>query len=263
MFKQIEEILRLSGTKDAVLPATELYNEGWMLRLILDWFSGQPSKSHPLSFSPGARWFSEALLPSVFLPKFQGDPLSESWTHADGVIGNFNIGEAGKDDLSICQNAKHFVVLEAKMFSKLSSGVKHAKNYDQAARNVACMAEVLKRGGSSPVAFSQLGFYVLAPSEQIEKEPSFKRQTSKDSIQRKIKDRVDTYSDREYKDEKENWFREWFLPVLEHIDIRCLTWEEVIGYIQGENLESGKQISAFYEKCLQYNRSSLVRGGWL
>ncbi len=36
------------------------------------------------------------------------------------------------------------------MFSKLSSGVKNANYYNQAARNVACIAEVLRRGNKKP-----------------------------------------------------------------------------------------------------------------
>lgn len=254
MLKQIEQILKTCGTQDGVFPATELYNEGWMLRIILDWFSRQPSRSHPLSFSPNARWFSEALLPSPFLAQHRGDLLSESWTHADGVIGNFSIGKTGKGDLSISRNARHLVVLEAKMFSKLAPGVMHAKKYDQAARNVACIAEVLKRGRCRTKAFSQLGFYVLAPTEQIEKEPSFKRKMSKDSIQHKVGDRIAAYAEREDKEEKENWFEEWFLPVLERIDIGCLTWEEIIDYIEAEDTMSGKNIERFYKECLRYNR---------
>jgi len=256
MLKQIQQILDTCGTENEVFPATELYNEGWMLRIILDWFSHQSSELHPLSFSLNARWFSEALLPSPFLAKYRGDPLSESWTHADGVIGHFGIGETGRGDLSISQNSKHLVVLEAKIFSKLSSGVTHAKKFDQAARNVACVAEVLKRGNSPANTFSQLGFYVLAPSEQIEKEPSFKIKTSKDSIQHKVKDRIDAYANRKDKEEKNSWFNEWFLPVLEHIDIRCLSWEEVIGYIKEADTASGRKIEEFYKECLRYNRPS-------
>ena len=253
MLKQIQRILETCGTENEVFPATELYNEGWMLRIILDWFSYHSSEAHPLSFSLNARWFSEALLPSPFLAKYRGDPLSESWTHADGVIGHFGIGETSRGDLSIFQNSKHLVVLEAKIFSKLSSGVTHARNFDQAARNVACMAEVLKRENRPPKVFSQLGFYVLAPSEQIEKESSFKIKTSKDSIQYKVKDRIDAYVNREDKEEKNNWFKEWFLPVLEHIDIRCLTWEEVIDYVMIEDSMYGRNIEEFYKECLRYN----------
>ena len=54
------------------------------------------------------------------------------------------------------------------MFSALSSGVKNAPFFNQAARNVACMAEVLRRAGRSPDQFTSLGFYVLAPRVAID-----------------------------------------------------------------------------------------------
>ena len=76
-------------------------------------------------------------LPSAFLPRFRGDPLAELHTNAYGVIGEFVVGSAGKSDLVLNENASHFVVLEAKIFSLLSKGVTHAPFFDQAARNVA------------------------------------------------------------------------------------------------------------------------------
>ena len=36
----ITELLQLSAREDRHFPATDLYNEGWLLRLVLDWFSG-------------------------------------------------------------------------------------------------------------------------------------------------------------------------------------------------------------------------------
>ena len=108
-------------------PPTTLYNEGWLLRLIVDWFSISGIADHPLSFPKDGHWFSEARLPSAFLPRKKGDPLAESHTNADGVIGHFVIGSTGKTDLELIPNATHFVVLEAKLYSGLSKGVKNAK----------------------------------------------------------------------------------------------------------------------------------------
>ena len=254
MLEHIQRILEACGTENEVFPATELYNEGWMLRIILDWFSHHPAGPHPLCFSLNARWYSEALLPSPFLAKYRGDSLSESWTHADGVVGHFGMGETGRGDLSISADPKQIVVLEAKIFSKLSSGVTHAKQFDQAARSVACVAEVLKRGNRPAKMFSQLGFYVLAPSEQIKKESSFKMKTSKDSIRHKVEDRVSAYANRKDEADKNKWFNEWFLPVLEHIDIRCLSWEEVISCIEKVDTVTVRNIREFYQECLRYNR---------
>jgi hypothetical protein len=145
-----------------------LYNEGWILRLVLDAFDRHRLPRHPLSPLESARWFSEPLLPSAFLPRARRDPLGESWTHADGVVGHFNIGLGGRADLSLAKRATQFIVTEAKMFSRLSSGVSHARYYDQAARNVGCIAEVLARAGRDPADLSGLGFYLIAPQKQFD-----------------------------------------------------------------------------------------------
>ena len=96
----ILEMLRASDTDDAVLPPTTLYNEGWMLRLILS--AGADGVSClPFSFLPGSRWFSEALLHSPFLSRFRGDSLAETHTHADGVIGHFRFTPTTKTGLEL------------------------------------------------------------------------------------------------------------------------------------------------------------------
>jgi len=160
--QRIAELLARAAGDDRVFPPTDLYNEGWMLRLVLDWFSRNPDVDHDLKFGESSGWYSEALLPSAFLPRNRGDKLAESWTHADGVIGHFSIGENGAGDLSLKENAKELVVTEAKMFSKLSNGVTNAKYFDQAARNVACIAELAKRASIAPFSFDNIAFYVIA-----------------------------------------------------------------------------------------------------
>lgn len=258
MLNKIQQILETCGKQDSVLPATELYSEGWMLRLVLDWFAKhRDHNDHPLSFGRSSLWFSEALIPSPFLPTFRGDLLSETWTHADGVIGNFNIGNGGKCELKLCADTKHFVVIEAKMYSKLASRVKNASNYDQAARNIACMVETLKRAECSPNLLSKLAFYVVAPAAQIEKEATFKQYTSKQSIREKVSRRVQGYLDKPDKydvKEKANWLNQWFLPALEQISIECLSWEEIIDYIKSKDSAEGEGLSEFYHNCLKYNK---------
>ena len=256
MLNKIQQLLETCGKQDSVLPATELYSEGWILRLVLDWFAKhRDNNDHPLSFGPSSRWFSEALIPPPFLPTYRGDPLSEAWTHADGVIGNFNIGAGGKCELTLRQDTKHFVVTEAKMFSKLSAGITHDPNYDQAARNVACIAELLERHDLPANCFSKLGFYVLAPKEQIEMKPSFKSKTKKESIRKKVEQRVQSYINRnEDYEKKQKWFVGFFLPMLEIIDIQCLSWEEIIDYIKSKDSAEGEELSKFYHNCLKYNK---------
>ena len=179
--ERIRQMLALCSTEEPLFPATDLYNEGWMLRLILDWFSIHQTPRHPLTISKTEKWYSEALLPSAFLPRYQCDQYAESWTHADGVIGNYKIGENEVGDLSLASDAEQLVVLEAKMFSKLSPGVAHARYYNQAARTVACMAEVLRRANRKPALLDRLSFFVIAPQQQVDS-GFFKRQMTHESI---------------------------------------------------------------------------------
>lgn len=231
-------------------PPTDLYSEGWLLRLVVDWFSKSGVPDHPLSFPKDGHWFSEARLHSAFLPRFMGDPLAESHTNADGVIGHFVIGSKGKTDLELTPDASHFVVLEAKMYSELSKGVKNAKYYDQAARNVACTAEVLRRADRKPQSFSQLGFYVLAPEDQI-KSRTFSRQLDKQSIKAKVDRRISAYDGK-----RDQWFKEWFKPTLESIDVRSLSWEAILDAIKERDSKTGDSLREYYSHCMTFNSTN-------
>ena len=244
--KTINLILERCESDTSSIPPTVLYNEGWMLRLILESFSKQPASEHPLAFTEGSRWYSEALIPPAFLSRKRGDKFAESWTHADGVIGNFVIGNGAKGNLTLNSDANHFVVLEAKMFSKLSAGVKNADYFNQAARYVACIAEVLKRAGRHAQAFKALGFYVLAPVSQIE-QGVFDEHLTKDSLRTVVERRVE-----EYGDERE-WFSRWFLPVLDRLDIKTISWEELIVFLADRDPDAG-QLKDFYNSCLKFNK---------
>jgi hypothetical protein len=77
---RISGMLRACGGETRVFPPTIPYDEGWLLRLILDLFSTHKFQNHTLSFSESAGWFSEALIPSAFLPRSRQDPLGEAYT---------------------------------------------------------------------------------------------------------------------------------------------------------------------------------------
>ena len=249
-------MLELCSTKYTVFPPTILYNEGWMLRLVLDWFATHPNSGPYLSFPENGKWYSEALLPSAFLPRYRGDKYAESWTHADGVIGHFEIGRDRGGDLTLLPNGAALKVLEAKMFSKLSSGTTHAKYYNQAARNVACIAEVLKRANRSPSNIQSLAFYVIAPKVQID-DGAFSKLMTHDSLKTTVERRV-----KEYDEPKEEWYQGWFLPTLERIDIGTISWEDIISWINEADASSGAAMKEFYNLCLKYNRLGTDRSAF-
>ena len=249
--EMVQDILSSCNTEEPKLPPTTLYNEGWLLRLVLDWFSTHRVADHALDFDSGSRWFSEALLPSAFLATRRPDPLAEGWTHADGAIGHFHLGDVGKGDLKLCDDAGQLVIVEAKMFSGLSSGVKNADYFDQAARAVACIAEVLRRAGRGAHAMSSLGYCVLAPQEQIS-EGSFGREVEKDSIDGKVERRVKEWLEK-HEDGNRQWFSERFRPALEMVRLSVLSWEEVVATITKHDVESGQALRAFCDQCLKFN----------
>jgi hypothetical protein len=250
--ERINGMLRLASSDDRLFPATLFYNEGWLLRLVVDWFSQTSQAGHALQFAAGARWFSEALLPSQFLARNRGDALAEGWTHADAVIGHVTIGTRALANTELRPNALQFIVVEAKLFSPLSPRVTHAAYFDQAARNVACVAEVLSRAGRAPQELSSLGFFVLAPREQLTRK-IFSREISRASIKRKVTQRVSEYSAPE-RAAKEQWLREWFLPTLSQMEVECLCWEDIIDSIRAQDAEFGSELSEFYGECLRFNR---------
>lgn len=219
-----------------------------MLRLVLDWFSSHKNNSHNFSFDEDAGWFSEAHLPSTFLPRYRGDKHSEGYTHADGVIGHFRIGSTGQADFLLLPDATQFKVVEAKMFSKLSRGTTHAPRYNQGARNVGCIAEILRLADRVPSDMRSLGFYVLAPKEQIE-QGVFKQQMTHSAIEETVKERVNNYDE-----PKTDWYETWFLPTLSCIDVECISWEDVVDSIFSNDPAFGESLSEFYSHCLKFNR---------
>lgn len=236
---------------DRVFPATTLFNENWLLRVALHWFSTNNSGPYPLALAPNARWFSEAWLPSIFLPRQRRprDTQAENWTHADGVIGHFSIGTGAKADLSLSQRASQLVVIEGKIHSLLSSGVDNAPYYDQAARTVGCIAEVLRRANRQPREMIELSFYVIAPRSRIQA-GVFTAEVDPQSIEAKVRRRVE-----EYGGARNNWMETTFLPVMRRpITIGCLAWEDVIDQIRDRDPQAGKSIGEFYRSCLDFNQ---------
>ncbi len=143
---------------------------------------------------------------------------------------------------------RQLVVIEGKLFNRLSSGVKNAPYFDQAARTVACIAEILRRAGREPGAMDDLAFLIIAPQARVD-DGIFAGDTTLDAIRRKVRRRTE-----EYNGERDGWFHEWFEPTLRRIDVRCMSWEDVIDVIAFHNPMAGQFIDSFYGKCLRFNR---------
>ena len=87
----ILEILRSIECPAPNICATELFCEGWLMRLTLAaWKRGIDCLPFPPA--PGSRWFDGARLYSAFLAEERGDVLAETHSKADAVVGQFEFG---------------------------------------------------------------------------------------------------------------------------------------------------------------------------
>jgi hypothetical protein len=235
--------------KNYILP-TELYNEGWMLKLVLKWFGNHRNIEYKISMNQNSNWFSEALLPSKFLAMSKGDKLAEGYTNADGIYGDFFIGDKGKGDVALNHDCKQFVVTEAKMYSKYAPKVSNVPGYNQAARNVACMCYLVSR---TNLTLEDIGFYTFLPMEQIENEKTFEQYSDINHIKNTVLNRVNLYKGREDYDDKKTWYENDFLPFCDHIKIKLISWEEIISIITIDDDIYGDKLNEFYKLCRKYN----------
>jgi len=243
----LHRLIDAAESEPANFPPTLIYNEGWLLRLVLDWYSKHPLTDSPLLFQQRATWFSEALLPTPFRPRYRGDTRAEARTHADGIFGHISVGRSAKADARLIDEATQLVVTEAKIYSTLSGGTRNAPTYDQAARNVACITELLSRAKRAPLEMTSLAFFVVAPDDQI-KSGIFAQKLDKAAIRGAVQARAEAFSP-----ELDGWVTEWFFPTLEAIRIEALSWETLIGDTLSIDPGAFRSLQAFYERCLIYN----------
>lgn len=204
-----------------------------MLRLVLDAIRALNILNHPLRFLAGSRWYSEAFLMSPFRHQSKQDPLGEDFTNADGVIGHFDFRASTKTGLNLAAGGWQFVVVEAKMFSNLSSGTKNAPGYNQAARNVACMADAIKWSGLPLSEFESLGFFVIAPSvdRRGRRDTNLETCLNPECICKVVGQRIADYEIKLRKKQAETlreWEANYFLPLVHRLEneqrLAVLSW---------------------------------------
>ncbi|GHU66237.1 hypothetical protein AGMMS49983_15460 [Clostridia bacterium] len=273
---RISEIIKSADTaeieKGRRIQPTLIYNEGWMLRLVLDWFESHDNdwikkkesrinkdelkpvlELHKNLKKQDTSWFSEAEVESPFLV----GTGREGYTHADAVFGTVKLetGTKGKVVPIRDANPKQLVIVEAKMYSNFSSGVKNCPGYNQIARNYACLSWISFKYNIPP---ENCFLYIFLPKSQNEKisEGSKKNKNAqKENIFNKVVIRgavnersknfaFPTESD---KSQYDNWQGFWEdeknAPALEVIN-----WETILAYINEPNLIK------FYIKCIENNR---------
>lgn len=244
----------------ARFPPTEVFNESWMLRLVLDAVQVLRLQASPLRFESGAAWYSEALLASPFSAQQRTDRLSEGYTNADGVVGQFAFRSTTRAGLELAPEATQFVVVEAKMFSNLSVGTKNAPAYNQAARNVACMAAAIARAARTPTSFLSLGFFVVAPTA-TKRRPgisNLEEFLDPECIRATVHRRIEAYerAGREEAAGLRAWEARYFRPLVQTLAdrdcLKVLTWEACIDAVASADKVSAEELGCFYDRCLSF-----------
>lgn len=242
-------------------PPTEIYNETWMLRLVLEAFRTTDIADHPLAFLPESDWYSEARLGSRFRPTHKGDTLGEGVTHADGVIGNFSIRADTSAGLELPESTKQFVVVEAKMASNLSVGTTRVAKFNQATRNISCMAHSICDAGLKVDDIANVGFVVLAPQVKIDNEASnLQAAMLPESIRGELDARIELYRsderDVEHKSHLE-WKESHFSPLLERMReegrVAVISWENCLMELRKAQFQQIEDLQNFYDRCLELN----------
>jgi len=231
---------------------TEFYSEGWLTRLMIFSVTDFGLKEHDLFIKSDNKYFSESLLYSPFLARFKKDPLSESFTHADSAIGNFQIGDdTNKGALKL--TGRDLKIIEAKIFSEFSPKVTNAKFYNQAARYIACITETIDRAKKiNQLNNLSICFYLILPKIQFEKKRSYEIAMNKENIYKTVQMRVDQYKNEPDYMERKLWFDSKFIKVLDKIIIKPIFYEEVISDLRDYRFFN--EINEYYSMCLDYNK---------
>ena len=240
MLSTVEEILLKCDSERRNINPTLLYNEGWMTRLLVAESIKEGISIEEINFANINHWYSEGLLSSPFLARTQGDKLAEGFTHADMALGDFDVMAEGRGDIVINDNAKSFGVIEAKMGSKLSSGTKNAPNYNQASRNLACIAH--NTMNSNVETF----FTVVAPEKKII-EHEIEKSVQMNYMLNQINDRFE-----QYKNECVNVYSKKDQVLHRAAKCKCI----VISYESwiSKFLNQKEELQSFLELCYKYNR---------
>ena len=159
----MQHLLDIITSTDNDLPninPTQIYNEGWMTRLLMKQSILEKTNLKEFDFGKFNNWTSEALISSPFL---NAKECNEGYTHADIAFGDCTVDYIKSGKLEIEKESKIFGIIEAKMKSGLSKGTKnHPNAYNQSSRTVTCISENTHNKQNCDIYF-----IVVAPRKKL------------------------------------------------------------------------------------------------
>jgi len=237
--KVIKEIVESMISASNVNP-TEIYNEGWMTRLLMYYSVKEKLSFKGIDFT-NKYWTSEALISSPFV---SAKSKREGYTHPDIAIGNFTVKYTVSGRLMVDENAKMFGIIEAKMKSDLSPGTENAKGFNHASRNVACIAH-------NTTKECETFFYVVLPKSKRDHKKrdgtTIKDLVNIDTIGEQITDRVKSHNNT-----NEDQIDTNLIERVKQCKVEVITYEDWIKAFNDNKIK--EELNEFYDKCKIHNK---------
>ena len=225
-------------TPKCIFPETLIFNEGWLLRLVLkEWLSGSAGPGFGfLPFPEGVTAYSEGQL---YTP-FRAGSRRESNTHVDGIVGDFSITDT-KSGVVLKPDLRYVAAFEAKLYAPIGRGVTNARWYDQVSRTAACLI-------NSILLVEPRGNYaahlaVLYSEDNHRIDPDL---YTMDHFQRQISSRLEGFLETGEPGDAVERFASGWKDVLQRLHVWFLTWEDAL-----ENIHSD-ELRGFYDRCKEF-----------
>jgi hypothetical protein len=236
------------GEPKCLFAETQIFNEGWLLRSVLQaWKTNSPASESPfLPIPKDAKVYSEAQLFTPFKVRRRseraGEPKGETNTRVDGIAGYFSIAPGTKSGIELDRGCPYIAVFEAKLYSPLSTGITHAPKYDQVSRTTACLIHALLE--AKPKDGSEAHLVVLYPADHPRIDPG---RYEKNHVKHRIASRLKGYKDAGKATDEIRQFETGWEEMSEYVDVHFVTWEDVVDEIDDVELHW------FYGLCRQFN----------
>ena len=237
--QSIIEIINSIGTPMPNVNPTVFYNEGWITRLLVLSSIQEKIKLGNVDFSCINNWTSEALISSPFI---NAQNHREGYTHADIAVGDFKVDYSKRGKIIVNDDAILFGIIEAKMGSNLSKGTTHAKEYNQANRNLVCIAN-----NTTNQPECKTFFYVVAPESKLKKY-KMEVQISLESVLEQVKNRFNLHETEELIFSQ----RQQIMEKIENTEIKALSYEDWIKQFKNGDIQH--LLQNFYDKANKWNR---------
>ncbi|MDR2621180.1 MAG: hypothetical protein LBC48_01200 [Dysgonamonadaceae bacterium] len=240
--KVIEKIESLKVLSEGINP-TIIYNEGWMVRLLVMQSIEQGICIGDINFGEfkEGKYTSEALIESPFMgPELKKEHQNETNTHMDIVIGDFKIDYEESTGIEVDDNAKILGIIEAKMGSDLSQKITNADDYNQVSRSICCLAYKVPAGCKTFVI-------VVAPQSTLKR---YKIDENDQLNPTKIRTQIDKRLEATKKGNIKNI--DDFNRIINHCRVLAISFEDWIDKVTDSSIKT--KLQEFYDACKKWNR---------